>query len=322
MKNLKKKIRINNLKKAIICGVIIVILLGILFAMKIDPSLLYEDECIVETVDDIDKCTNKYVKVKTSTVYDTEYLLTVDGESKGHFVDIDLDGRSLIAIVKIDKAKDLFKDGDKVITGKLEAFKKGALKDGYDEIVKKYVDDFSEQASEEEIKSAFMPVQLNAYNASKYKILIPFVVIMLPLALAVLMFINYIVKALFVRTKTRKNIDLALLEQELNNGPYLYNKNNFILTNNFAIYLQSGKISAALISELVWLYERNVTQLGSSVKKRYLVLCFDNNLKWRIKFLNEDAEKVIQLLNYKKPNLKAGYSKETLKAWKNHTLKK
>lgn len=317
MKKLKAIIRIENTKKAILLTIVCVVLFLGYFILGVTPKNLFQENCIVETEEDIKKCEGKYATVKVKKVYDTEYEFQVNGEASGRFIDLDFDGKSLIAIVKKDQVKDLFQgEEEKVIEGKLEAFTNKGMKKGYEEIVNSYVKKFGENATEEGIKSAVFSVQLNAYHNSKQMAMICFVCLTVPLVLTLVALVVVLKRIFIISIKGKKSINEIVLEEELANGPYLYKRENFLMTNTFAVSSSSRGLHVEPIEKLVWMYERKVTQLGSSQRKKYLILCFENHNRMKVKFDNPEAEKVIQLLTLKKPDMIAGYSKEALKQWK------
>lgn len=67
---------------------------------------IFKEECIIESVDDIEVCKNKsyYVKVRFDDAYDTSYVYLENNKEVANYIDIDMDGYSLIVLV--DKETD------------------------------------------------------------------------------------------------------------------------------------------------------------------------------------------------------------------------
>ena len=183
--SLKQSIQ-KRAKKLLILNLVFIIAglagIGYAFSRK-DVTESFKGATEVHTYDELNvaRYNSKYVKVYFTDAFETGYIYKYDGKVVAKYIDFDMDGYSLVAVVKSEEAKKILNGEQNYIEGRLEKFT-GEHKSAYDDYVKDYVNKFKneykpsedgeeaseEKYTEEELKSIFVPIQLNNYEYESY----------------------------------------------------------------------------------------------------------------------------------------------------------
>lgn len=154
MGNIRKKIIIFGL--IIIAGVIAIVLCASIKETK-------EVNNIVE----LENCKEgDYIRLKVSRAYGTDYWYEEDGKQVARFIDIEMNGKALIALVEKEEAERILQNENEEIyvEGLLQTFKDEKMVNAYESIKQNYLEDFSGELTEEEILNLFTPLQLLCYG--------------------------------------------------------------------------------------------------------------------------------------------------------------
>lgn len=290
----------------------------------------FKPECTITTIGDVARCQkkNKYVKVTFDTIYRTGYAYTTDNIETGLFVDIDLDGYSLIAVVPIREEKALFEGKQKTVHGTLELFHDDAMVDGYHKIKQKYLQDFKDDATEEEILGMFIPYQLNAYNGQKSNQTISILVFLIPLVIAFGFFcyhFYYFLKPDKRKIYGKKDVsfdEITKIEEEYQKKEKLYEKKPLMITDHYLIQKTAILLKANKIENIVWIYEHVVKQYGREVSRSFII-CFNDGTSMAIVSNRNEYDTIQEILREKNDHILYGYKPEYQKLWKqNPSLKK
>lgn len=153
----------NISKNKIIIVVVSLIILGIITSILLNVKNAKEVHNIVE----LENCVEgDFIRVKISRAYATDYWYEKDGIQVARFIDIEMNGKALIALVEKEEAEKLTQNEteEMYIEGILQTFKDEEMVAAYEGIKQNYLEDFSEQMTEEEILNLFTPLQLLCYG--------------------------------------------------------------------------------------------------------------------------------------------------------------
>ncbi len=322
MKEIKKRVRKSGIIKSLILLMIALLFTSGYFILDVDFDALFNEPCVVDSIDDIEACTGKYTTLKFEEAYNVEYAFEVNGELAGSFVDFGLNDKILIGLVDKDEASALFHnttDGAteiKELTGVLKEFTDENMITAFNSIFEKYLEKYTE-ITREELEQVFLPVQFDAYTDSLTNEYITFYTLTTLIGITILLFLVTVIKTLTVKVKYQKGINKDKIEEELLHGPYLYKGKNFILTYNHVVAIHKYSIKANKLDDLIWMYERVVKKIGSSSNEKFVIFNFKGKTNSKVKFKNEDIENVIRLSTFRNTDMLTGYSKENYSKWKN-----
>ncbi len=328
MKSFKESLKMIALKKCLLyLG--LAVLIGIALWSQ-DVSDYFKPECVIDSVQDVARCQgeNKYVEVNFDTIYQTNYAYTINEKETGLFVDIDLDGYSLIAVVPISYEEDLFSGDKTTVHGTLEVFQDEAMIDGYQKIQQQYLEEFKDDATEEEILEMFLPYQLNAYNGKKSDItlnillfIIPFIVVCCFAIYHFYRFIKPDMKQIYGKKDSQREETIKKMEDEYLHKEKEYQKNSLTLTEHYVIQKTTFLLKANQIDNIVWIYNRIIKQYGREVN-RFLIICFNDGTSMNIRAKQEEYDKIVEIIQTKNDHILYGYKPEYQKAWKNNSALK
>lgn len=153
----------NISKNKIIIIVVSLIIIGIITSILFNVKNVKEVHNIVE----LENCAEgDFIRIKISRAYATDYWYEKDGIQVARFIDIEMNGKALIALVEKEEAEKLTQNEteEMYIEGILQTFKDEEMVAAYEGIKQNYLEDFSEQMTEEEILNLFTPLQLLCYE--------------------------------------------------------------------------------------------------------------------------------------------------------------
>lgn len=166
---IKKLIEKKNLFK-IILSLLFLILIIITFTINnnINNYLdILKPRCIISSISEFEECKNKnsYVTVHTNKIYSTNYVYNENNNTSAIFIDIDLEGKSLIAVIENEIGKDLLsKEGPFTIEGRLEYDENTKLSTGRNNVIEDYKSQVEDQVIKDKIENNFLEGTLNQYT--------------------------------------------------------------------------------------------------------------------------------------------------------------
>lgn len=177
---MKKQFNIIKKKSYIKTGIIFIIfiLFLVFFLINIREKKLldiFKEPCIVTSTQELQNCVtkNKYLTIKTNKIYTTDYIYKTTNSTEALFIDIDIEGKSLIAVVEKKKAENLLnQQKDIQITGKLELNNNSEMEKGKNNIINDYLNQVETEEQKELIKSNFLPGILNEYEMNQEIIIV------------------------------------------------------------------------------------------------------------------------------------------------------
>lgn len=324
MEKLKKQIRFHSVKKMILWLLLAGIIITVMYVNSIHIKSL-TSYCRIEKESDVNRCfhENPYVEVHTSKVYDAEYDYLYNKKKVARFVDVDINGYSMITLMTPEKATKLFEDesGNIVIRGKLEKFDHDAKLKGYRAIQERYVTLFKEEATREEVLNNFTLVQFNEYRGSKTTLYI-FTTLGLGATLFFLFLAFKELKYVVHPEEYHLNQNISLKEEtkvekiikELENGQYDFQKKNIYLTKNYLID-KFGGMQVAERKNVAWIYEKITKQNGITSGKSWLVYSTDCKTPFHFAGFGKNHQELGEVLKEQFPHATFGYSNELAKQW-------
>lgn len=330
MRNFKNIIRKKEAFKAIGFSIIIAVLLFASISSGVKYNEILKKEYTINNISDLSKYqeNSSYVNIKTNAVYSTKYGFFIDNKQVAEFVDIDIEGASLIALVPIDEAKKILEDNGQIkeIKGKLGEFTDIEYINAYKEIQADYVKQFKDDMTEEQVMNSFMPIQLDAYtgkridniiNASIFGI--PIAIFLVLVCISVAKIINPNLDKLFKKSKYLNEVgelDIEDAQREYFNNDYIYKAKNLVITNKYIITSTMFSFKVNKISNIGWVYERSVKQYGAFEVNRFLEIVFEDKKQWSISSKNAENLKIMDLLKEKEPSIEVGYTIELRDKWR------
>lgn len=130
----------------------------------------FKEPCIVTSIQELENCMTKtkYITIKTNKIYTTDYVYKTNKNTEALFIDIDIEGKSLIAVVEKEKAEQLLNQQNTIeITGKLELNNNTEMEKGKNNIINDYLNQIETDEQKELIKSNFLPGVLNEYEMNQ-----------------------------------------------------------------------------------------------------------------------------------------------------------
>ncbi|MEG2448110.1 MAG: hypothetical protein RSB45_03535 [Bacilli bacterium] len=167
----KKKHKIPLVKISLSLIGLLILLTTFFYLNKQNNYLaVLKKECLITKKEDINVClkTNNFVKITFSKFYSTNYIYKINNIPKAAFIDIDIQGTSIIALIDINQANHLLNTGTKQsIRGYLKGFEKQELIDVRDTIINNYISQGKTEEEKELIKAHISNTNLNQYNKIK-----------------------------------------------------------------------------------------------------------------------------------------------------------
>lgn len=292
------------------------ILCSLFIAMEEDRNIydIFKGVCEVHNLQDLNHCyeNNHYVRVYFDNAYSTNYGYYINNKLKAYYVDLDLEGYSLITIVKDDNAEELFQENSDIhyIEGVITDFTETQEHHGVIDTIKHdYLELFGSDWNEEQIDNFILPIQIDAYKNHKINNLC--FLILLTLICGTLL--RFIIKGMCMMLKPEhyksysKIENTDSLEQEFENQ-IIYQSQSICLTPNYILHFSFGKVIIKEVKSLIWAYKRVTKQYGIIVNNCYIL-----NFKDGDHFvMNIKDEKVLEQFQ---TNILIGYTDENLKIY-------
>lgn len=192
-----------------VIGIIICIIMLVLLTITLSKQNLknlFVKEKLVNNIVDFNECTQgDFVKVKVTKAYETQHnLQNEQGKDVAKYIDVELNGYALIAIVENSIAQEVLKDEEKeiYITGKLQNLENTDMSEGLTKIKENYLEDLGKDMSEEEILNIFTKLQLVNYGEEKPNILI---VVALMIAIIIVLIGMVLLIRITINNKKKNN---------------------------------------------------------------------------------------------------------------------
>ena len=179
MDNYKKMLKIRSIILIVFC----IVVLGVLVFQLSKTDLKYSFKGGKEINNIVELENTKegtYVNLKVSRAYETEYLYYEDDKQVGKFIDIEMNGKVLIAILDTKTAEKVLNNMDgkeQYIEGKLIKYTEENMVDGYNKIKQNYLEDFGGELTEDEIMEMFTRLQLLNYGIKRPNIVVSILLI-------------------------------------------------------------------------------------------------------------------------------------------------
>jgi len=328
MKSLNSVIKRKALLKLLLNVLSVILLFFIMWLLEIKTYDLFNSECIVTDESSLKACYKKsrYVKITTNQVYDAEYEYMVDGVVMGHFVDISVDGKSLIALVDNDDFQTLLRDvqATQTIVGRLENFTENSRAEAYNNIQNAYIERFEGPYTKEEVLSSIYPFQLNSYNASKEPLYINFTLLIIPTIILIILAIRNIIiyfKPELHKIYYKNKTEIKKLAKELSNEKQAFNSKKFIITENYIVSLKGNDILYWKIKDITWLYETVIRRLGFIKHGTFLNIFFKDKSSYKLDLKDDEQLEIMKKLKRMNPDIVIGYTKEKALMFKKVMLK-
>lgn len=324
MNELRKKVKLHSIKIMIVWFGLAVAVMVFMFISSINFKSL-TSYCQVYNESDLNRCwkENPYVEIHTTKVYDAEYDYLHNQKKVARFVDIDINGNSMIGLMEPTHATKLFNDQSEkvVVKGKLEKFEKGAKFKGYNAIKESYVKLFKEEASREEVMNSFTLLQLNQYQGSKSSIYffallgIGAIILFIVIACKQMKLVIHPEKyALNKYTTLEDEAKVGKILQELELGNYDFQYKDIYLTKNYLI-TKGGGMKVAERNNIAWIYEKIMKQNGITTGKSWLIYSLDQKTPFQISVFGKKHNEIGEMLQKQFPRATFGYSNEYSKIW-------
>lgn len=304
MKDLRSIIKKKG-KNLVILSILLLLLDLFLFACSdTDDSIsgLLKGKCVIDSVADVQKCNkeNPYVKINFDAAYDTTYVYQLNERTVAYYLDIDLDGKSLISLIDKNTADKILNGEQKYIEGKLIEFDYVHL-DALEKI-KKYYDS-------EGIQVTFIDANFSNYDIDEDYISL----------IILLIFTGFILfnfgKGIYMIVKPENNYCYKLHKDEIEkidkelNSEYRYKSKNVIITDNYIINQTKFNLKFYNLVDVKWVYQKNIKRYGVTVNSS-IVINFIDGKNVIIPFKQKDA------LNCLKNDVLVGYTGENNKKYR------
>lgn len=311
MKEVIKKKGKNSIILSSIFLAIITLFIAVMITNDKEVSNLFKGNCEVHNIEDLKYCynENQYVRVYYDELYTTDYGYYIDDVLQAYYLDLDLEGYSLLAVVDkstgdnlIDNKKNYL---DAVITyfGEHEEHNQALAA-----IKKDYLESFGEGYTEEDIENLIVPFQLNAYDNIKTDNIATLSIFSVVWIIIAIFLINGILKTKnpdkygsFAKVENKD-----LLEQEYNNN-IIYKTKKVCVTPNYIIKTSFGNVTIKETKKLIWIYKHIHKVSFIPVMSEYVFRFLDGSsisLEWS----NE------QILSYF-PNRLMGYTSQNIQEY-------
>lgn len=162
-----------------IIGIIICIIILVVLAITLSKQNLGNMFVKIKNVNNIvefNECSEgDFVKVKVTKAYETEHSFkNENGQDVAKYIDIELNGYALIAVVENNIAQNILNNEEDSIylTGKLQNIENTNMAEGLSKIKENYLEDLGMDMPEEDILNMFTKLQLVNYGEEKPNVLI------------------------------------------------------------------------------------------------------------------------------------------------------
>lgn len=202
MKLLKKE---KQNKSLIICLSITLIFLVAMFAYafrNLNPQILFQNRCQVSSIKTLNYCieNNPYVTIKIDNVFDTNKSFFKNNNEVAYYLDLDIDGKSLLSLIEKNNAQSLLNNNQKEITGKLEILSSPVHQKMLAQIKKEYIAQFTENGyTTNQSLQSILTINLNNYQDDYLYIKIYGFIIIILIFLNVIILTSIIVKKLSIK---------------------------------------------------------------------------------------------------------------------------
>lgn len=318
---IKETVQKKGKSLTLILGLLLIFCLGAMVYFVREMRLLdaLKPVCEINKAEDVFTCweKNHYVTVNFEQVYTTNYAYFKGTEEVAEYLDLDLEGYSLVSLVNQNQITGLFEDKTTTaLTGKLTMFTSNDIhKDILGKIQADYIEEFQKETdiSEEQVLSSFLPYQLNQYQGSKADDYVLLGVIVLAL-LFLLVGIFRGLRMIFSPEKTKMLKDheeeISNIEYEIEHSQkYTYKKK--IVTEHYVIDSRAFSFKVYRIDQIAWIYFYIQKRNGIEVSRYYVA-----KLKNGKQFALPNKEELVQAIATLNPSILLGYSKENQEAYK------
>lgn len=304
MKDVKSILKKKG-RNLVILSILLLLLDLLLFAcFNTDGSIsgLLKGKCIIDSAADVQSCKkeNPYVKINFDAVYSTTYVYQLDEKTVAYYLDIDLDGKSLISLVDKDIAEKLLNGEQKYVEGKLIDFY-DVHSDALAQIKKYY--------ASEGIEVTFIDAHFSNYDIDGDYIYL----------IILLIFTGFVLfnfgKGIYMIIKPENNHyykiykdEIEKLDRELN-SEYRYKSKNVIITDSYIFNQTKCNLKIYNLTDVKWVYQKNVKRYGITVNKS-IVINFIDGKNIIIPFKQKDA------LNHFNNDVLVGYTGENNKKYR------
>lgn len=193
--------QIRSIIGIIICIIILVVLTITLNNQNLGNMFVRTKQ--VNNIVEFNECSEgDFVKVKVTKSYETEHSFKNEkGQDVAKYIDIELNGYALIAVVENNIAQDILNNEEDTVylTGKLQNIENTKMSEGLTKIKENYLEDLGMDMPEEDILNMFTKLQLVNYGEEK-----PNVLIVVALLVSIIVVIICVILLLKV-TLTNKN---------------------------------------------------------------------------------------------------------------------
>lgn len=267
---------------------------------------IFKKECVIESIDDIDICKtkNQYVKVRFDDAYNTTYAYFEGDKELAEYVDLDLEGYSLIALVNKSLADKILNQEQFYITGYLTEFV-DVHKEALNQIKNYYKDElFEGEYSQEEIEILFLNTQIMEYDSSKIMYYILWIVLLGVGGIGIYQIICGI--RILTSPKMTKWYQKQEDAIEAFNGAIdiKYQNKRVIITDFYIIENSFIHIKMEKLEDICWIYEKKTKQYGVTVNRSWII-CFKNGVSMILPIK-------IDIDPYISKNTLKGYTKENI----------
>lgn len=239
-----------------------------------DKSLenTFKDRCTVESVDDAYQCMDKnpWVRVRFDDAYETPYNYLVDGVEVAYYVDLDLEGYSLLSLIDKETATAILNKEVFYVDGKLTNLT-GTHKEGIDKVIDYYKNDLFTEYDSVMIDEMILPFELDNYAEEISNSYIA-IGILVSLALLSIYFLGTGIYQIIYYQNTKIyrtwQQEIDKLNDELESS---MKYKNLYLLEHYIIEKAAIKTTIAKLDDIAWMYERVMKQHGIAVNKLCVV---------------------------------------------------
>lgn len=163
----------ENIRKKGFIGIIVCLLLFIvlgMIALGQDWKNVWKEVKEISNIVELEHCKEgDWIRLTFHHAYETDYWYEPKGEQVARFIDIEVNGHALIALVEKQEAQRIIESQEEemCIEGVWQTFSDENMKQGYENIKRNYLMDFEAELSEEEILDLFTSKQLLSYGVQK-----------------------------------------------------------------------------------------------------------------------------------------------------------
>lgn len=318
MRSIINKIKRKGLNLLILNSILLILTFFCIYISIYDNRGIkdvFKVYCEVHTIADLEKCYNEnyYIRIYFDNVYSTNYGYYIDEQLRAYYIDIDLEGYSLITVAKNDLAEELFNENNTItyIDGFITYLDDSEHHSGIVEKIKvDYLKTFGDEYTKEDIDNMVLPIQVNSYQNVKFDNIS--IICIFTCICAILIY--FIIKGIYMLIKPTNYKYYSKIEnKDLLKDEYqdkiIYENSKVCLTPNYIISFSFGKVIIKENKSLVWIFQRITKYYGVNMHKCY-VLNFIDSDSIIIDLKDE------QILNQFKSDILFGYSKENLNKYR------